>query len=52
MRAIPAIYVMNVQLLEKVCEAILKEPGQFIMADWFEEGLWFLNCGTAACIAG
>lgn len=50
---------MNVKLLEKVKEAILAEPRQFVMGEYFviDEGLFDLgreipNCGTAACIAG
>ena len=35
---------MNVELLEKVKAAILKDPGSFNMSDW--------DCGTTACIAG
>lgn len=52
---------LNVRLLRRVKKAILKEPSQFVMGDWFvcdgTEGRHDIerkikNCGTAACIAG
>lgn len=47
---------MNIELLLKVKEQILKEPKQFIMDRWFcnsPDGNYEIpNCGTAACIGG
>jgi hypothetical protein len=49
---------MNVELLNKVKEQILKEPAQFEMFNWYATELVGFptvkipNCGTAACIAG
>jgi hypothetical protein len=56
---------MNIELLNKVKEKILDEPGQFIMHMWTSKELArfvrgkevkskrvTVNCGTAACIAG
>lgn len=56
------------ELLQKVADAIIAEPRQFVMTNWFVERLsrdayrsnpriydiprTIPNCGTAACIAG
>lgn len=52
---------MNIPLLKRVKQAILKRPGQFDMCSFFSDNLSFNDgtkeipasrCGTAACIAG
>lgn len=44
---------MNVELLLKVKDQILKEPRQFVMESWFRLSIRDIpNCGTAACIGG
>lgn len=52
---------MNIPLLKRVKQAILKRPGQFEMGSFFSSVLIFdegrkeipaSHCGTAACIAG
>ena len=57
---------MNIELLEKVKEQILREPKQFVIHGWFANELRkdateifgipknvkIPNCGTAACIKG
>ncbi len=44
---------MNTKLLLQVKEAILHEPEQFRMYDWFTTDPDNIpNCGTAACICG
>lgn len=45
---------MNIRLLKQIKAAILKEPKQFVMSDWFTKYMdWTIpNCGTAACIGG
>jgi len=47
------------KLLQKVKAAILKEPKQFVMGNWYKERPdsdmeydTIPNCGTAACIGG
>ncbi len=45
---------LNVKLLRRVRDKILKEPLQFEMSQWYTLALDhpIPNCGTAACIAG
>ena len=49
---------MNVELLTRVKEAILREPKQFYMGSWFaNDSSYYIhyeipNCGTTACIGG
>lgn len=44
---------MNVKLLKKIKQTILRRPKQFYMNMWFEtDEREYSHCGTAACIAG
>jgi len=43
---------MNIELLQKVRDAILAEPRRFNMGYWVTDGVTTAPCGTAACIGG